>query len=106
MPGFEYRKTAAQLQQAGIRGSTACAIISQATSSDEQVHVTTVEDLDESPRLPAPTLLVVGEVVRMAKPAALRQQFAWQGNGSAAFAAQIEYVSSDSVLVSSQESAE
>ena len=111
MPGFEYRKTAAQLQQAGIPGSTACAIISQATSSNEQVHVTTVEDLDQSPRLPAPTLLVVGEVVRMAKPAALRQQFAWQGIGSAAFhaqiePAQIEYVSGDSVLPSSQESAE
>ena len=30
-----------------------------------------------SPRLPSPTLLVVGEVVRLAKPAALRQQFAW-----------------------------
>jgi hypothetical protein len=40
------------------------------------VHVTTVEDLHTSPRLPSPTLLVVGEVVRLAKPDALRQQFA------------------------------
>ena len=39
--------------------------------------MTTVEELHNSPRLPSPTLLVVGEVVRLAKPAELRQQFAW-----------------------------
>jgi siroheme synthase len=77
MPGYEYHKTAHELQRAGVPGGTACAIISQATSSHERVHVTTVEDLDKSLRLPSPTLLVVGEVVRMAKPAALREQFAW-----------------------------
>ena len=41
--------------------------------------MTTVDDLHTSPRLPSPTLLVVGEVVRLAKPAAL-QQFAWQSD--------------------------
>ena len=106
MPGYEYRNTAHQLQRVGLRGSTACAIISQATSVDEQVHVTTVEDLHRSPRLPSPTLLVVGEVVRLAKPAALREQFAWQEVGSTSFPAQIEYASTTPGLLAGQERAE
>ena len=62
----------------GVAGTTPCAIVSQATSPNQQIHVTTVNDMHKSPRLPSPTLLVVGEVVRLAKPAALLQQFAWQ----------------------------
>jgi uroporphyrin-III C-methyltransferase len=80
MPGYDYRSTAEQLLRAGVPGTTPCAIISQATLPHEQVHVTHVEDLHTSPRLPAPTLLVVGELVRLAKPTALPQQFAWLGD--------------------------
>src|SRR5216683_1229400 len=80
MPGYDYRCTAEQLLRAGVPGTTPCAIISQATLPHEQVHVTHVEDLHTSPRLPAPTLLVVGELVRLAKPTALHQQFAWPGD--------------------------
>jgi uroporphyrin-III C-methyltransferase len=88
MPGYEYHSTSDQLRRAGLSGNKPCAIISQATSPDQQVHITTVEDLHNSPRLPSPTLLVVGEVVRLAKPAVLRQQFAWPGVIDAAFPAQ------------------
>jgi hypothetical protein len=35
------------------------------------VHRSTIAELPRSPQLPAPTLLVVGEVVRFADPAAL-----------------------------------
>jgi uroporphyrin-III C-methyltransferase len=90
MPGHEYGNTAQQLQRTGLPGNTPCAIISRATSPDEQVHVTIVEDLHKSPRLPSPTLLVVGEVVRLAKPAALREQFAWRDIATAP-PAQIQY---------------
>src|SRR5271165_3496483 len=79
MPGCDYHSTAQQLLRAGVPGTTPCAIVSQATSPTEQVHVTTVEDLHTSPRLPSPTLLVVGEVVRMARPAGPHQEFTWQG---------------------------
>jgi uroporphyrin-III C-methyltransferase len=96
MPGYDYRSTAQQLLRAGVPGPTPCAIVSQATSSNEQVHLTTVEDLHTSPRLPSPTLLVVGEVVRLAKPAALHQQFAWP-NAPA---------STSSILATGQERAE
>jgi uroporphyrin-III C-methyltransferase len=96
MPGYDYRSTAQQLLRAGVPGSTPCAIVSQATSSNEQVHVTTVEDLHTSPRLPSPTLLVVGEVLRLAEPVALSQQFGWPS----------EFASSGSTLAASQERAE
>lgn len=92
MPGYDYGSTATRLLRAGVAGTTPCAIISQATLSNEQVHVTTVEELHISPRLPSPTLLVVGEVVRLAKPAAIGQPFAWQSdfvaNGSGWLAGQ------------------
>jgi uroporphyrin-III C-methyltransferase len=97
MPGYEYRSTARQLERAGVASSTPCAIISRATSPHEQVHVTTVRGLDKSPRLPSPTLLVVGEVVRTAKPAALREHFAWR---------QIEYAATGSVATVGQERSE
>ncbi len=77
MPGYDYSSTAQQLLRAGVPGTTPCAIVSQATTSDERIHLTTVENLHASPRLPSPTLLVVGEVVRLAEPAGLRRQFAW-----------------------------
>jgi uroporphyrin-III C-methyltransferase len=77
MPGYHYENTARRLRAAGLAGSTPCAIISQATSAEERVHRTTLEALSQSPHLPAPTLLVVGEVVRFADHASLRQQFSW-----------------------------
>jgi len=104
MPGYDYQSTGQQLLRAGVSGDTACAIISQATSPDEEVHLTTVERLDRSPRLASPTLLVVGEVVRLAKPAALRQQFGWQKD--AAFPSQVEFASDGSVLSVIEERAE
>jgi uroporphyrin-III C-methyltransferase len=100
MPGYEYGSTAQQLVRAGVPGETSCAIISRATSPDEQVHVTTVEDLAQSPRLPSPTLLVVGNVVRLAKPAALRDQFAWHADIAPVFPTQVEYGNSSIQQVS------
>jgi uroporphyrin-III C-methyltransferase len=77
MPGRDYHTTAQQLLRAGLPGATPCASVSRATSAEEQVHLTTVDELPQSPRLPAPTLLVVGEVVRLAKRTTLAEQFAW-----------------------------
>jgi len=91
MPGYEYGNTAQQLQRAGLPPDAACAIISRATSPDEQIHVTKVEDLHESPRLPSPTLLVVGEVVRMAKPSVIGEQFAWKHFEPSSLPSQIQY---------------
>jgi uroporphyrin-III C-methyltransferase len=62
MPGYHYEATAQRLIAAGLEKSTPCAVISQATSAQQQIHRTTLDHLRETPRLPAPTLLVVGEV--------------------------------------------
>ena len=64
MPGFHYEQTASQLMAAGLRAETACAIISRASSRDQQIHRTTVRELPSAPHLPAPTLLLVGDVVQ------------------------------------------
>ena len=76
MPGKDYAHLAAKMHRAGLAPDTPCAILSRVTTPYHQTHITTIAELHNAPQLPAPTLLVVGEVVRMADPAALSQQFA------------------------------
>ena len=56
-------RIAARLRNAGMKGKTPCAIISRASSPEQRIEITTVADLPHSTSLPAPTLLVVGDVV-------------------------------------------
>ncbi len=63
MPGTNYRQIAARLSTAGLPPDTRCALVSQATSPRQQIHITTIQDLPRAPTLPAPNLLIVGEVV-------------------------------------------
>lgn len=77
MPGYHYEATARRLLEAGLAKETPCVILSHIASSEETVHRTTLEALPTAPRLPAPTLLVVGEVVRYASHASLREDFGW-----------------------------
>lgn len=67
MPGHNYSGIASQLKAAGVAGDTPCAIISRATTPDQRTFRTSVARLHLSPKLGAPTLLVVGEVVRFAE---------------------------------------
>jgi uroporphyrin-III C-methyltransferase len=76
MPGQNYSDIAKRLTAAGLAGETPCAIISRATTRHQRTHRTTVLDLHRAPQLAAPTLLVVGEVVRLADPAAMVDGFA------------------------------
>jgi uroporphyrin-III C-methyltransferase len=71
MPGQNYTHMAEKLTAAGLSPKTPCAIISRATTKYQRTHLTTVLDLHRAPQLSAPALLVVGEVVRMADPAAM-----------------------------------
>jgi uroporphyrin-III C-methyltransferase len=66
MPGRDYAGIASKLTASGFAAETPCAIISRATTPHQQVHLTTISNLQHSPQLAAPTLLVVGEVVRFA----------------------------------------
>jgi len=78
MPGRDYHQTAERLRRAGISGQTPCAIVSRAASREEQVYKTTAAELVSAPQLPAPSLLLVGEVTRSADHASLNPA-AWLG---------------------------
>ena len=92
MPGYAYAATARQLVAAGLKASTRCAIISQATRSEEKVYITTVEELRSAPRLSAPTLLIVGEVVRLAEHPSLHDQVSTRSEEFLPLVAQSESV--------------
>jgi uroporphyrin-III C-methyltransferase len=66
MPGQKYAELAAKLRAAGLAGQTPCAIVSRATTPRQRTHSTTIAELRNAPRLESPTLLVVGDVVRLA----------------------------------------
>jgi uroporphyrin-III C-methyltransferase len=75
MPGRDLASLSARLLDSGVAAETPCAIIASATQQAEQLYITTVASLAAAPELPAPRLLVIGEVVRLAEAARLRQQF-------------------------------
>jgi uroporphyrin-III C-methyltransferase len=64
MPGHDFGEIARRLRKAGMAGETPCAVVSRATTADQQLHVTTVGELPAAPWFAAPALLIVGEVVR------------------------------------------
>lgn len=72
MPGKQHAQLGANLRAAGLAADTPCAIVSRATTQYQQVYRTTLASLAIAPQLPAPTLLVVGNVVGLAEPDFLR----------------------------------
>jgi uroporphyrin-III C-methyltransferase len=62
---------ASKLKRAGLEDEMPCAIVSRATTADQQVHLTTLAEIPHTPRFSAPSLLIVGDVVRFAKPGVL-----------------------------------
>jgi uroporphyrin-III C-methyltransferase len=66
MPGRDYTSLSAKLRAAQLPGETPCAVISRASTSKQQAHRTTIAELPNAPHLDSPTLLVIGDVVRLA----------------------------------------
>ena len=77
MPGYGYAAMRDRLISAGLSTETPCAIVSQVATPGERVFRTTLGQLVDAPQLPAPTLLFVGEVVRMAEHSTLESEAAW-----------------------------
>jgi uroporphyrin-III C-methyltransferase len=75
MPGQNYADVAAKLTAAGLVPSTPCIVISRATTRHQRTHRTTISGLLGAPQLPAPRLLVVGEVVRFGDLVSRAQEF-------------------------------
>ena len=71
MPGQNYSELSAKLKSAGLAGETPCAVISRASTPQQQGHRTSLDNLTHAPDLPSPTLLIVGEVVNFGDPAFL-----------------------------------
>ena len=69
MPGPDYRSLKERLQRAGVPQEAPCLLISAASTSSSRTHQTTVAKLPEVAPLPAPNILIVGEVVRLARRA-------------------------------------
>jgi uroporphyrin-III C-methyltransferase / precorrin-2 dehydrogenase / sirohydrochlorin ferrochelatase len=90
MPGHDFAALQQRLISSGVGSETPCAIISGATTESEQVHITTVTDLLNAPRLVPPRLVVVGEVVRFADQ--VKRQFS-----VFTFSNQLAEVSSDAM---------
>ncbi len=74
MPGHDYAAMAARLVTSGFAPETPCAIISRATTPQQHIHQTTISQLHHSPTLAAPTLLVVGDVVKFADRSAAQTE--------------------------------
>jgi len=82
MPGQNCSEIARKLRTAGLSDGTPCAIISRATTSEEEVFLTKIANLADAPHLPAPTLLVIGEVVRHAEHRFSTEELAWNCRAS------------------------
>jgi len=64
MPGKNYGEIAAKMIEGGLDAATPCVIVANATLSGEQIQRTSLEELALEQRLPAPSLLIVGQVAR------------------------------------------
>jgi siroheme synthase len=63
MPGSDYGRLAHDLFEAGWRGDTPCLIVSQASAPHQSISRMDLGSLAHATALPAPALLLVGEVV-------------------------------------------
>ena len=62
MPGTDYAEVAARLLDVGLSAEIPCAVISQATRTDQKILWSNIGALFHEQRLPAPALLIVGRV--------------------------------------------
>lgn len=67
MPGRNYGELAARLMRAGLAWETPCAVISAACTANEDMEISTLGALANARQLGTPTLVVVGEVVSLAR---------------------------------------
>jgi uroporphyrin-III C-methyltransferase len=67
MPGPDPQAMVDKLAAAGVPRHTPCALISRASTSAQQTSITTLEKLPRLATQGRPALLIIGEVVRLAK---------------------------------------
>src|SRR6478736_1152606 len=62
MPGPDYSKTVQGLLESGCELTTPCAVVSNAGRVNEEVRYLTLHELQSANGIPAPAILIVGEV--------------------------------------------
>jgi len=67
MPGPDYASLRQRLEAAGVLDDAPCLLVSAASTNAGRAHRTTLAHLAEIPRLPAPNILIVGDVVSLAR---------------------------------------
>ena len=67
MPGRDPHETVARLSGAGLPLHSPCAIVSNASAPTEQIVITTLADFALAGSHPKPAILILGEVVKLAK---------------------------------------
>jgi uroporphyrin-III C-methyltransferase len=67
MPGRDLLPVAEQLRAEGLPGELPCVIVSRAAQPDQQIVRTTLARLERIASLPAPSILLAGEVLREAE---------------------------------------
>jgi uroporphyrin-III C-methyltransferase len=68
IPGPDYSRTAEELAQSGLEPSTPCAVVSNAGRVHQQTRFLTLAELASAQGIPAPALLIVGEVAKERPP--------------------------------------
>lgn len=71
MPGRDLRPIADQLRREGLPGDLPCVIVSRAAQPDQQIVRTTLSRLERIASLPAPSILLAGEVLHQAEDSEL-----------------------------------
>ncbi|MFY9560663.1 MAG: uroporphyrinogen-III C-methyltransferase [Terriglobales bacterium] len=67
MPGSDPRTTVEKLAAAGVPRQTPCALVSRASTAAQQTTVTTLENLPSVSVQAKPSILILGDVVRLSK---------------------------------------
>ncbi len=62
MPGDDSSRHVAELMKSGLGPNTSCLLISRAGLADQQMIRTTLFEMSELPKVPAPSLLILGAV--------------------------------------------
>jgi len=68
MPGPDYGRTARELVHSGLDAVTPCAVVSNAGRGNEETRFLTLAELALAKGIPAPALLIVGEVAKEQSP--------------------------------------
>lgn len=74
MPGVDPRATVESLSAAGVPRHTPCALISRASTAAQRTTVTTLANLPNIRAQAKPSILILGEVVRLSKLGSLDLQ--------------------------------